>query len=60
MPDAEALDTVTFTDADGRTTVSILVQHASKEHRDAHINSGMESGLQEAMDLLEQLAISLA
>jgi uncharacterized protein YndB with AHSA1/START domain len=60
MPDAEALDTVTFTDADGRTTVSILVQHASKEHRDAHINSGMESGLQEAMDLLEQVAASLA
>ena len=40
-----------------RTT--ILVQHTSKEFRDAHINSGMEAGMQEPMDLLEQVAISL-
>src|SRR5512133_4319003 len=37
MPGAEALDTVTFTEVDGRTTLTILVQHAKKEHRDAHI-----------------------
>jgi uncharacterized protein YndB with AHSA1/START domain len=59
MPDAEALDTLTFTEARGRTTLTILVQHASKEHRDAHIESGMEDGMQDAMDLLEQVAISL-
>jgi len=59
-PDAEAVSTVTFSEKDGRTTVSILVQHTTKEHRDAHINSGMEAGLQEAMDHLEQVAISLA
>jgi len=59
MPDGEAVDTVTFSEVDGRTTVTILVQHSCKEHRDAHIDSGMEGGLQEAMDLLEQVAISL-
>lgn len=59
MPDAEAVDTMTFTEVNGRTTVTILVQHTSKEHRDAHINSGMEGGLQDALDLLEQVAISL-
>jgi uncharacterized protein YndB with AHSA1/START domain len=59
MPDAEALNTLTLTEADGRTTLTILVQHASKEHRDAHINSGMEDGLQDALDLLEQVAVSL-
>ena len=59
MPEAEALNTLTFTEADGRTTVTILVQHTSKEHRDAHINSGMEAGLQDAMNLLEQVAVSL-
>jgi uncharacterized protein YndB with AHSA1/START domain len=59
MPDAEAVDTVTFTEADGRTTLTILVEHTSKEHRDAHIESGMEDGLQDAMDLLEQVAVSL-
>ncbi len=59
MPEAEAVNTVTFTEKDGRTTVTVLVQHASKEHRDMHINSGMEGGLQEAMDHLEQVAVSL-
>jgi hypothetical protein len=37
----------------------MLVQHATREQRDAHINSGMEGGMQEAMDHLEQVAISL-
>jgi uncharacterized protein YndB with AHSA1/START domain len=59
MPDAEAVNTATFTEADGRTTLTILVQHTSKEHRDAHIESGMEAGMQDAFDLLEQVAVSL-
>jgi uncharacterized protein YndB with AHSA1/START domain len=59
MPGAEALDTVTFAEVDGRTTLTILVQHAKKEHRDAHIESGMEDGLQDALDLMEEVAISL-
>ena len=59
MPDAEAVNTVTFTEAGGRTTLTILGQHASKEHRDAHIASGMEAGLQDALGLLEQVASSL-
>jgi uncharacterized protein YndB with AHSA1/START domain len=59
MPEAEALNTVTFAEADGRTTLTMLVQHASKEARDAHIASGMEDGLREAMDLLERVASAL-
>jgi uncharacterized protein YndB with AHSA1/START domain len=59
MPDAEALDTLTLSESEGRTTMTILVQHASKEHRDAHIESGMEDGMQDALDLLEQVAVSL-
>jgi uncharacterized protein YndB with AHSA1/START domain len=59
MPDAEALNTLTFTEVDGRTRVEMLVQHQTKEHRDGHVNSGMEAGLQDALDLLEELAISL-
>ena len=58
-PEADAVTTLTFTEKDGRTTVTILVQHKNQEHRDAHINSGMEAGMQDAMDLLEQVAISL-
>jgi len=59
MPDAEALDTITFTEVHGRTTVRMLVQHSSQEHRDAHINSGMEEGMQESLAHLEEVARSL-
>jgi uncharacterized protein YndB with AHSA1/START domain len=59
MPEAEAVNIMTFTEVDGRTTLTILVQHTSREDRDAHINSGMEAGMQEAMDRLEQVAVSL-
>ncbi|HEX2156987.1 MAG TPA: SRPBCC family protein [Actinomycetes bacterium] len=59
-PEGEgALNIVTFTEADGRTTLTLLVQTASRQDRDAIIDSGMEVGLQEQMELLEQLVISL-
>jgi uncharacterized protein YndB with AHSA1/START domain len=59
-PEGEgALNIVTFTEVDGRTTLTLLVQTASKEDRDAIINSGMEVGMQQQLDLLEQVAISL-
>ena len=57
--EGSTLNTATFTEADGRTTVTILVQAANKVSRDAIIDSGMEAGLQDALDLLEQVAISL-
>ena len=56
---AATLNTATFTENDGRTTLTILVQAASKESRDAIIQSGMEAGLQDALDLLEEVASSL-
>ena len=56
----EPLNIVEFTENDGRTTLSLLVQTTSKELRDTIINSGMEAGMQEQMDRLEQLAVSLS
>jgi uncharacterized protein YndB with AHSA1/START domain len=58
-PELGTLNTATFTEADGRTTLTVLVEAPSKEIRDAIIDSGMEAGMQDAMDLLEQVAISL-
>ena len=55
----EPLNIVTFTEVDGRTTLTLLVQTTSKELRDMIIDSGMEAGLQEQMDALEQVAIGL-
>ena len=66
MPDApplpaedEPLNIVTFTEVDGRTALELLVQCSSREIRDIIIDSGMEAGMQEGMDLLEQVAVSL-
>ena len=60
MPEASALE---HADAHrGRRAHDAARSSSStrcKEHRDGHINSGMEGGMQEAMDLLEQVAISL-
>jgi uncharacterized protein YndB with AHSA1/START domain len=58
-PEQGTLNTATFAEADGHTTLTVLVQAPSKEIRDAIIDSGMEAGMQDAMDLLEQVAISL-
>jgi uncharacterized protein YndB with AHSA1/START domain len=57
--EAATVNTATFTEANGRTTLTLLVQARSKTSRDAIIDSGMEAGLQDALDLLEQTAISL-
>jgi uncharacterized protein YndB with AHSA1/START domain len=57
--DDPALNLVTFTELDGRTTLDLLTRVSSKEIRDMIIDSGMEGGMQEGMDLLEEIAISL-
>ncbi|HEY7197717.1 MAG TPA: SRPBCC family protein [Gaiellaceae bacterium] len=58
--DATTLNTATFDEADGRTLLTLLVEAPNKTSRDAIIESGMEAGLQDALDLLEGIAISLS
>lgn len=61
MPDAgSSMTTATFAEADGRTVLSLLIVCPSREVRDGIIDSGMEGGMQEQMDALEQVAISLS
>ena len=57
---APALNIVTFEEAGGRTTLSILMRVESPDVRDMIIGTGMEGGMQEGMDLLEQIARELA
>jgi uncharacterized protein YndB with AHSA1/START domain len=54
------INTATFTEADGRTTLEVLVQCPTKELRDTIIDSGMESGMQGSFDALERVAASLS
>jgi uncharacterized protein YndB with AHSA1/START domain len=58
-PEQATVNTATFSEADGRTTLTILIEAPTKEIRDAIIESGMEDGLQDALDLLEQAAKEL-
>ncbi len=53
------VNTIDFTEVDGRTTMTMLCEYDSKEVRDIVIDSGMEGGMQESLDALEQVAISL-
>ncbi|BFU42385.1 SRPBCC family protein [Krasilnikovia sp. MM14-A1004] len=60
-PDGHAsLTTLTFTETDGRTWMEMLSEYRSRTDRDAVIESGMEGGMQESMDALEQVAVSLS
>ena len=60
MPQALAIDTITFAEKDGRTYFEMLIEHQTKENRDAQLTSGMEDGLQDALALLEGVARELA
>jgi uncharacterized protein YndB with AHSA1/START domain len=57
--ESATVNTATFAEVDGRTTLTILVQATSKASRDAIIESGMEDGLQDALRLLEEVAATL-
>lgn len=60
-PDDHAgLVTVTLTEKDGRTSMEMVCQYRDQTDRDAIIDSGMEGGMQESMDALEKVAVSLS
>jgi uncharacterized protein YndB with AHSA1/START domain len=60
MPDTEVVNTITFAEADGRTKMTVLIDCGTQELRDGMMSSGMEVGMQEAYDLIEEIAIELA
>jgi uncharacterized protein YndB with AHSA1/START domain len=55
----DVLNVVTFSESGGRTTLELLVQCPNREIRDVIMDSGMETGMQEQYDVLEELVISL-
>jgi uncharacterized protein YndB with AHSA1/START domain len=57
--DEGTLNTLTLTEKNARTLVTTLVEAHTREVRDMIIDSGMEAGMQDAYDLLEQVANSL-
>ena len=58
-PDGAALATLVFDEQDGVTTMTITALHSCTEHRDAHLSSGMERGMQFSMNRLEDVVEEL-
>jgi hypothetical protein len=46
---------MTLTESDGVTTLQTLVRHESNVNRDGQVQSGMEGGMQQTFDRLDDL-----
>ena len=57
LPDSDHVVTLTFTERDGETTLVDHVRYRSVAHRDRHIASGMEAGMQITLSRLEAWAV---
>ena len=59
IPDASALETLELEESGGTTIIRTTTVHKSVEHRDGHVNSGMEAGMTEGYARLDQLLAGL-
>jgi uncharacterized protein YndB with AHSA1/START domain len=58
--EGEAVDTTTFTETNGETTLTIIVLYASKAARDGVLKSGMTEGMTAGFDALDEVLASSA
>jgi len=56
----DALDTSTFTEKGGKTTLTLLVRYDSKDARDAVLKTPMAEGVSGSYDLLEEILAETA
>lgn len=59
VPGATSTVATTLDEQDGRTMLTVLAGYPAKSDRDAVLESGMESGMQESYDRLEALVATL-
>jgi uncharacterized protein YndB with AHSA1/START domain len=59
LPGHISVETMTLTERDGRTLLTVRDQFASKEDLDGMVNSGMESGARETYERLDELLAEL-
>ena len=60
MPGHDYLATVTYDEKNGKTTLTVHLLYQTREDRDGHIASGMESGMRETWERLAELIATLA
>lgn len=56
----ETVNTVVFTESEGRTTITLTVTYPSKEARDAAMKTGMKDGIEVSYARLDKLLRTLA
>jgi uncharacterized protein YndB with AHSA1/START domain len=56
----ETVNTVTFTESSGQTTITLTVAYPSKEARDAALQTGMKDGMDPSFARLDALVRTLA
>jgi uncharacterized protein YndB with AHSA1/START domain len=54
-PEDEAVQTLEFTEVDGGTLMTSTTRHSSVEARDMHVANGMETGVIESYERLDEL-----
>jgi len=59
IPGSECLETLELEEHDGQTTINTLTVHKTVENRDGHVGSGMEGGMKEGYERLEELLADL-
>jgi uncharacterized protein YndB with AHSA1/START domain len=59
-PEHEAVDTVVFEETEGGTILVGRTEFASMEARDYHLKSGMEGGMRETYERLDELVAKLS
>jgi uncharacterized protein YndB with AHSA1/START domain len=58
--EGEAIDTLVLVEQDGKTTATMTMLCATQDVRDAVLKSGMEGGVAESYDVLDEVLASLA
>lgn len=59
IPEAESVETMTLEERGGVTIMTARVKHRSRENRDGHLHSGMEPGMRETYQRLDELLLRL-
>lgn len=58
IPPGESINTLTLSEANGKTTLTIVMLFATKEHRDGALQSGMTGGMEQSYERLEQKVLA--
>ena len=59
FPDAESINTMTLQQVGLTTRLQTIVRHQYQEFRDGHVQSGMEAGMQETFNRLDDLLVNV-